>query len=103
MSSERLQKILSQSGFGSRREMERWIEEGLVAVNGVIAKIGDVATADDKISVKGRIIINPLTASGQIEGGMIQALGYAVCEEMKYDERGTSEFRTTERRAPRKT
>ena len=34
------------------------------------------------------IIVNPLTASGQIEGGMTQALGYAVCEEMVYDEQG---------------
>lgn len=33
-------------------------------------------------------IINPITASGQIEGGMVQALGYAVCEEMVYDEKG---------------
>ena len=33
-------------------------------------------------------IVNPLTASGQIEGGMTQALGYAVCEEMVYDEKG---------------
>jgi putative selenate reductase molybdopterin-binding subunit len=32
--------------------------------------------------------VNPITASGQIEGGMTQALGYAVCEEMKYDELG---------------
>jgi 23S rRNA pseudouridine2605 synthase len=60
MSSERLQKILSQAGFGSRREMERWIEQGLVHVNGKKATIGDVATADDKISVKGRVIDNPL-------------------------------------------
>ncbi len=34
------------------------------------------------------VIINPLTASGQIEGGMTQALGYAVCEEMVYDAKG---------------
>ncbi|MER3469252.1 MAG: xanthine dehydrogenase, partial [Thermoflexus sp.] len=33
-------------------------------------------------------IVNPLTASGQVEGGMVQALGYAVCEEMVFDERG---------------
>jgi putative selenate reductase molybdopterin-binding subunit len=32
--------------------------------------------------------INPVTATGQVEGGMIQALGYAVSEEMVYDERG---------------
>ena len=60
MSSERLQKILSQAGFGSRREMERWIEGGLIHLNGVLAKLGDVATAADKISVKGRAIENPL-------------------------------------------
>ncbi|MHC1741035.1 MAG: molybdopterin-dependent oxidoreductase [Anaerolineaceae bacterium] len=33
-------------------------------------------------------IVNPITASGQIEGGMVQALGYAVCEEMLYDAKG---------------
>ena len=60
MSSERLQKLLSQAGFGSRREMERWIEAGLIQVNGEPAKLGDSATADDKISVKGRVIDNPL-------------------------------------------
>jgi 23S rRNA pseudouridine2605 synthase len=60
MSSERLQKMLSQAGYGSRREMERWIESGLVQVNGHTAKLGDAATSDDKISVKGRIIDNPL-------------------------------------------
>jgi len=33
-------------------------------------------------------IINPATASGQVEGGITQALGYAVCEEMVQDETG---------------
>ena len=37
------------------------------------------------MAVDSGVIINPLTASGQIEGGMTQALGYAVCEEMRYD------------------
>ena len=34
------------------------------------------------------MIVNPAAAVGQIEGGMTQALGYAVCEEMLFDERG---------------
>jgi putative selenate reductase molybdopterin-binding subunit len=34
------------------------------------------------------IIVNPATASGQIEGGMTQALGYAVSEEMVFDDQG---------------
>jgi putative selenate reductase molybdopterin-binding subunit len=53
----------------------------------------DVVTGQinvDKLvtAVDSGIIVNPLTASGQIEGGMTQALGYAVCEEMVYDEKG---------------
>ena len=34
------------------------------------------------------VIVNPATASGQVEGGMAQALGYAVCEEMVQDTTG---------------
>ncbi len=40
------------------------------------------------MAVDSGVIVNPLTASGQIEGGMTQALGYAVCEEMLYDDSG---------------
>ncbi len=40
------------------------------------------------------VIVNPITASGQVEGGMTQALGYAVCEEMVYDEQGRGRERS---------
>jgi putative selenate reductase molybdopterin-binding subunit len=40
------------------------------------------------MAVDAGVIVNPLTASGQVEGGMVQALGYAVCEEMRYDDAG---------------
>jgi 23S rRNA pseudouridine2605 synthase len=60
MSSERLQKILSQAGFGSRREMERWIEQGVIEVNGVVVKIGESASEKDVIKVNGKVIQNPL-------------------------------------------
>lgn len=40
------------------------------------------------MAVDSGVIINPVTASGQIEGGMAQSLGYAVSEEMVYDENG---------------
>jgi putative selenate reductase molybdopterin-binding subunit len=42
------------------------------------------------MAVDSGVIVNPLTASGQIEGGMTQALGYAVCEEMRYDDKGVA-------------
>ncbi|GAB4581419.1 MAG: molybdopterin-dependent oxidoreductase [Anaerolineales bacterium] len=45
------------------------------------------------MAVDSGVIVNPLTASGQIEGGMTQALGYAVCEEMVYDARGNARER----------
>ena len=42
------------------------------------------------MAVDSGVIINPFTASGQVEGGMTQALGYAVCEEMTYDAKGNA-------------
>ncbi len=49
------------------------------------------------MAVDSGVIVNPLTASGQIEGGMTQALGYAVCEEMRYDEKGNAIERDLDR------
>jgi putative selenate reductase molybdopterin-binding subunit len=51
-------------------------------------KTGELRVDRLLMAVDSGIIINPLTASGQIEGGMSQALGYAVCEEMTFDEKG---------------
>ena len=45
------------------------------------------------MAVDSGVIVNPITASGQIEGGMTQALGYAVCEEMVYDDEGQARER----------
>lgn len=52
------------------------IESGMVTVDKLV------------MAVDSGVIINPVTASGQIEGGMSQALGYAVSEEMVYDKLG---------------
>jgi 23S rRNA pseudouridine2605 synthase len=52
--SEKLQKILAQAGYGSRRAMEEWIAGGRVTVNGKVAQLGDRAEVDDKIAVDGR-------------------------------------------------
>ncbi len=54
----------------------------------VDSETGAVTVDKLVMAVDSGIIINPQTASGQIEGGMTQALGYAVCEEMVYDEKG---------------
>jgi len=54
---------------------------------------GQVVVDKLVMAVDSGVIINPLTASGQIEGGMTQALGYAVCEEMVYNENGAARER----------
>lgn len=51
---ERLQKLLSTCGVGSRRAMEEWIVAGRVTVNGEVAHLGDKADLDrDQITVDG--------------------------------------------------
>ncbi|MGQ9849363.1 MAG: molybdopterin-dependent oxidoreductase [Aggregatilineaceae bacterium] len=46
-------------------------------------------TVDEMVmAVDSGVIVNPVTASGQIEGGMTQALGYGHCEEMAFDANG---------------
>ncbi len=51
---ERLQKILANTGFGSRRELEGWISDGLIRINGREAKLGDRAALNDDLVIKGR-------------------------------------------------
>lgn len=54
--SEKIQKILANAGVGSRRQIEGWIEEGRVTVNGRKATIGDRMTYRDKVCVDDREI-----------------------------------------------
>ena len=52
---ERLQKILSARGVASRRKAEEMIQNGLVTVNGLPAKLGDTADPDaDEILINGQ-------------------------------------------------
>ena len=53
---ERLQKILAASGVGSRHQMEEWIGNGWVQVNGKTAQLGDKVSPDDQVTVKGSAI-----------------------------------------------
>jgi putative selenate reductase molybdopterin-binding subunit len=56
----------------------------------VDTETGAVKVEELVFAVDSGVIMNPNTASGQIEGGMAQALGYAVSEEMKYDAKGVA-------------
>ncbi len=63
----------------------------------VDTQTGQVTVEKLVMAVDSGVIVNPVTASGQIEGGMTQALGYAVCEEMRYDELGDAIERDLDR------
>src|SRR5690606_16488810 len=63
----------------------------------VDTETGEVVVDKLVMAVDSGVIVNPLTASGQIEGGMAQALGYAVCEEMRYDDKGFAYERDLDR------
>ncbi|HAF61623.1 MAG TPA: pseudouridine synthase [Anaerolineaceae bacterium] len=54
---ERLQKILSRYGYGSRRESEKLIQDRKVSVNGKIAELGQKADIErDAIKVGSRLL-----------------------------------------------
>lgn len=54
----RLQKLLADRGYGSRRKMEGWISEGKIEVNGQAAELGQRVTKQDKIKVRGYALRN---------------------------------------------
>ena len=53
---EKLQKVLAQAGFGSRRAMEEWIAAGRVSVNGEPATLGMRVLPGDLIKTERRTI-----------------------------------------------
>ena len=53
---ERVQKVISNLGYKSRREAEKLIVEGKVFINGVKAQLGDKVNHDDEIMIEGVIV-----------------------------------------------
>jgi len=51
---ERVQKLLAAAGIGSRREVERWIREGRLQINGAVPELGSRLGARDRITLDGR-------------------------------------------------
>ncbi len=53
---ERIQKLLARAGYGSRREIERWIEAGELQVNGKPATLGQQINTADKVILHGKTL-----------------------------------------------
>ena len=54
--SDRIQKLIANAGYGSRRWAERLIEQGRISINNQEAKLGDKAKISDKVTIDGRLI-----------------------------------------------
>lgn len=80
---QQIMAIASETGYtippsfaAQGAEVEVDIETGVVCVLNAIS------------AVDGGRVVNPIITEGQIEGGVAQALGYGICEEMIYDPQG---------------
>lgn len=87
----RLNKFISDTGFCSRRQADKYIEQGLVTVNGQTAPVGLKVSASDEVRVEGkplkekpaRIYLayhKPVgitcTTERHVKGNIIDAIGY---------------------------
>jgi 23S rRNA pseudouridine2604 synthase len=52
----RINKFLSESGFCSRREADKLLEEGRITINGIVPEMGTKVSADDEVRVDGKLV-----------------------------------------------
>lgn len=53
---ERIQKVLAEAGYGSRREIEEWVVAGRVSVNGEPSFLGQKIGPGDRVKVNGKLV-----------------------------------------------
>ncbi|MDR1423407.1 MAG: pseudouridine synthase [Azoarcus sp.] len=53
---ERLQKVLARAGLGARRQIEEWVAEGRIQVNGELALPGQKIGPGDRVKLNGHLI-----------------------------------------------
>lgn len=53
---ERLQKVLAKAGLGSRRDVDAWIAEGRILVNGEPAEPGQKVGPGDRVKLNGKLV-----------------------------------------------
>jgi 23S rRNA pseudouridine2604 synthase len=56
---KRLNKFIADTGFCSRREADKHIEQGRVTINGVVPELGTKVTEDDEVRIDGKLIYKP--------------------------------------------
>ena len=61
---EKLQKVLAHLGLGSRRQIEGWIEEGRLTIDGLTARLGDRVRGGQAVRLDGKSVA--LDAASQV-------------------------------------
>src|SRR3954467_12383490 len=53
---KRLNKFIGETGFCSRREADKLIEEGRVTINGIVPEMGTKVSPQDEVRIDGKLI-----------------------------------------------
>ncbi len=53
---KRLNKFIGETGYCSRREADKLIEDGRVTINGIVPEMGTKVTPDDEVRIDGKLI-----------------------------------------------
>jgi 23S rRNA pseudouridine2605 synthase len=61
---EKLQKVLAHLGLGSRRQIEGWIDEGRLTIDGLTARLGDRVRGGQAVRLDGKSVA--LDAASQV-------------------------------------
>lgn len=54
---KRLNKFIGETGYCSRREADKLIEEGRVTINGVVPEMGTKVSQNDEVRIDGKLIV----------------------------------------------
>ena len=54
---KRLNKFIGETGYCSRREADKLIEEGRVTINGIVPEMGTKVAPDDEVRIDGKLIV----------------------------------------------
>jgi aerobic carbon-monoxide dehydrogenase large subunit len=75
-------------GYRTQRDTGTFSYACHAVVVAVDTELGTVELLDYRIVEDGGVLINPMVVDGQIYGGMVQGIGTALYEEMRYDDNG---------------
>jgi 23S rRNA pseudouridine2605 synthase len=98
---ERLHKLLAQHGLGSRRQVEAWIAEGRVLVNGRPAEIGQRVGPNDRVVVDGRDVTKRVQAESKLRVILYHKPSGEMLRRQEGDDRANVDVRLPALRAGR--